>query len=145
MKVQGIQDGLTFVNENAKVQFPRVDNSTTSLENLSVVQSTDGTSLAAILDGVADKWLNSIRQQAIVAGVLFALYCLIVIIGYARMSCALKRAPRTIGNGNGFGSLTSTTAFVAVPSHKEFGLINPFEDGSYPSGPGPTPVAFSKR
>src|SRR5438876_9101203 len=35
MKIQSIQNGLTFVNEHARVQFPRVDNS-----SLNVLESS---------------------------------------------------------------------------------------------------------
>jgi hypothetical protein len=146
MKVQGIQDGLTFVNENAQVQLPRVDNSTTaSLENLSVVQSTDGSSLAIILNAVVEKWLGSIRQQAIVAGVLFALYCLIVCMGYGRVLYVTKRAARSGGEVRRFWDLRSATGFGGVQKQKEFESTNPFEDASYPTGPGPTPAVYSKR
>lgn len=146
MKVQGIQDGLTFVNENAEVQFPRVDNSTTaSLENLSVAQSTGGSSLAVILNAVVDKWLGSIRQQAIVAGILFALYCLIVCMGYGRVLYVMKRAALSGGDVTRFWDLRSTSGFGAVQKQKKFETINPFEDTSYPTGPGPTPAVYSKR
>jgi len=145
MKVQGIQDGLTFVNENAKVQFPRVDNSTAnSVQSLSVTQ-TNESSLAGILNAVVDKWLHSIRQQAIVAGTLFALYCLIVFVGYCRMSYALKRAPPNIGHVIGVSDLASTTRMRGVQNKTEFEVINPFDDGLYLSGPGPTPAAYTKR
>jgi hypothetical protein len=142
MKVQGIQDGLTFVNENAQVQFPRVDTSTTaSLENLSVVQSTDGSSLATILNAVVDKWLDSIRQQAIVAGILFSLYCLIVCIGYGRVLYVMKRTARSGGRVTRFWDLRSTTGL----GQKVLEVTNPFEDAPYPTGPGPTPAVYSKR
>ena len=145
MKVQGIQDGLTFVNENAKVLFPRVDNSTAnSVQHLSVTQ-TNGSSLPGVLNAVVDKWLHSIQQQAIVAGVLFALYCLIVFMGYCRMSYALKRVPRNIGNAIGFSDLASTTQVRGFQNKTELEVINPFDDGLYPSGPGPTPASYTKR
>jgi hypothetical protein len=145
LKVQGIQKGLTFVNENAHVQLPRIDDLTTvSLENLSAVQSTGGSALAALLDGVVDKWIGSIRQQAIVSGVLFGLYCLIVFIGYSRMRYALKRAPQTRRDGMAVRELVSRARFVGVQNRKEMELSNPFDDPSSESGPGPTPVAYSK-
>jgi hypothetical protein len=141
MKIQGIQDGLTFVNENAKVQFPRLDNSTFSAFASDVATQTpseDGSSsLLGILDSLVQKWNDAIRLQAVFAGILLAIYGLIVFFALARVIYAVRRSEKTRGEGGGLDGLRAQ-GIVWVRSRLRSRQANPFEDPVFEE-PGPTP------
>ena len=149
MKVEGIQSGLTFINENARVQLPRVDNSSFDLNlatNVSALQAQQdpGSSLADILNGVIVKWQSAIRQQEIVAGFLFSAYVLVILMGLARVFYSLKNRERSRAEGIGVRTLAShgirwgRTKMRPDPA-------NPFDDASFECQPGPTPSSYSKE
>ena len=134
-KVQNIEEGLTFVNENAKVQFPRVDNSTFDNvlgSNSSIaVSSLDSSSVLDIVNTISEKWDASIRQQAIIAGILLAVYGVVVFIGMLRVIHSIRKNERNRAEGSGFNA--SGAHAVIIP---------PYIDGAFDSkfeGPGPTP------
>ena len=103
MKIQSIQNGLTFVNENARVQFPRVDNSSLNvLESSGPVQSPSqaaSSSLLGIMNNLIEKWDIAIRQQAILATILLALYGFVVLMGLARVIYSLLKEERSRARG----------------------------------------------
>ena len=141
MKIQGIQDGLTFVNENAKVQFPRLDNATFDAfaSNLSAqTPSEDGSSsLLDILNGLVQKWNDAIRQQAVFAGVLLAIYLLIVGFAVARVSYEVRRTEKPRAEGGGIDGLKNQ-GIVWMRNRFRLHQANPFEDPIFEE-PGPTP------
>lgn len=149
MKVAGIQNGLTFVNQNAEVQFPRVDNSSLSITLRSVdafQQTSQGSSsLIGILDNIIDKWEAAIRRQALLACVLMAVYLLVVFIGLVRVIYVARKNERNRGEGAGLSAfqphgITWVRSRVARPKH-----VNPFEDSTFEIAPGPTPSMGQKQ
>jgi hypothetical protein len=149
MKVAGIQNGLTFVNENAEVQFPRVDNSSLGIALRSVdafQQATQGSSsLIGILDNIINKWEAAIRRQAILAGVLMAVYLLVVFMGLARIIYVARKGERNRGEGGGLSTIQPhgiawVRSRMARPAH-----VNPFEDSAFEIAPGPTPSMSQKH
>jgi len=148
MKIQGIQDGLTFVNENAKVQFPRLDNSTFNgfaNSNLTAQpQPEEGSSsLLGILNSLVTKWDNAIRQQAVFAGILLAIYGIIVLLALTRVICAARKDKKIRGEGGGLDGL-SGRGIVWVRNRLRPRHVNPFEDNIFEE-PGPTPSTHRKQ
>jgi len=147
MKIQGIQDGLTFVNENAKVQFPRLDNSTFSAFASDVSTQTpseDGSSsLLGILNSLVQKWNDAIRLQAVFAGILLAVYGLIVLFAIARVIYAVRRSEKGRGEGGGLEGLKAQ-GIVWVHNRLRSHQANPFEDPILEK-PGPTPSTRWKQ
>lgn len=152
MKIQGIQDGLTFVNENAKVSLPRVDDSSLGLNStngVSLQKATQnaGSSLLDIILEVAQKWEEAIHRQLVLAGILLAIYGIVVLMGVARVIYALRTEEKTRGEGGGLSGFAAHGFAWArnrlTPAYR----VNPFEDARYqndPALPGPTP-AYNTR
>jgi len=141
MKIQGIQNALTFVNNNARVDFPRVDNSSFDPGVLTSPSQDTTSSLLAIMDDVVAKWQAAIRRQAIFAGILLAVYGLIVLMGLARVWYALRDSGRNRGEGGGLRFLR----VQHVPNRVQPNPLNPFEDLNFECEPGPTPLTRSKE
>jgi len=152
MKVEGIQKGLTFVNENARVQFPRVNNSTLNTQNipfapgnqLSPAAGQDLSSpLVDIITRISDKWGTAIRQQAILAGCFLAIYAVVVLMGMARVLFVLKQTGKTRGEGGKvFKFPVQGIAWARYKVRTE--RDNPFEDPRFEHEPGPTPSVRAK-
>ena len=143
MKVAGIQAGLTFVNENAKVSFPRVDNSTLAVD-LNSSKSTPQfasqpalSSFTRIMDGVINKWNSAIRMQATVAGILLAVYAFIVLLAFARVIYAMSNRTRNRGEGGGS---------KGPGKQWDWGRfrLEPHTNRAFGQAPGPTPGTFRK-
>lgn len=94
LKIASFQQGLTWIQDHAHVQFPGVRNDTFSLGALA--QKSNSSSAAELLadpEGktrdevteaigfVVDKLLSGIRQEAIIAGCLIAIWAFIAICG----------------------------------------------------------------
>lgn len=148
MKIESVQNGLTFVNEHAKVQFPRVDNSSLAvLESNGSGQSpseTASSSLLSIMNTVIDKWAAAIRQQAVLGGILLALYGVVVLIGAVRVSWALRKDDKTRGEGGGLSGLRAN-GIAWMRNRVRGNPVNPFEDPGFVQEPGPTPSGRSKE
>jgi hypothetical protein len=147
MKIQGIQDGLTFINENAQVSLPRVDNSTlNAVVNTSDLTLGASSPLADLLDDIVTKWEGIIHQELIVASLILLAYMIVVMMGLARVFYELRKDGKNRGEGTGFkglpvGQITwrrPQPQIIAYPI--PVGPINPFEDNVFElEGPGPTP------
>ena len=148
MKIQSIQNGLTFVNENARVQFPRVDNSSLNvLESSGSVQSPSqaaSSSLLGVMNNLIEKWDIAIRQQAILAAILLAVYIFVILIGLARVISTLVKEERSRAEGGGFSSFR-TQGIAWVRARVQGHPTNPFEDSRFEQEPGPTPSGRSKQ
>lgn len=141
MKIQGIQDALTFINENAKVQFPRMENSTFDVSPLSTPSQNATSSLLSIMDDVIRKWQTAINRQAMFAGILLAVYALVVLMGGARVFFALRENGKNRGDGGGLRFLKVQHLTNRVQPNP----LNPFEDFYFEAEPGPTPLTRSKE
>jgi len=151
-KIEGIQDGLTFVNENAKVTLPRVDNGTLALNSsngvsLQAASQDASSSLLNIILDVAQKWDDAIHRQIILAAILLAVYGVVVLMGLARVLYALRKTERNRGDGGGLSSFAAHGFAWARSRINPSYPVNPFEDSRYQNEtamPGPTPSYNSR-
>jgi len=151
MKVEGIQKGLTFVNENAQVSFPRLNASLMDIDLSSINASQSlqdpnipASSLGGIISEVVEKWQKAIWQQALVAGILMAAYGLVMLAGAFRVIYVLRRNPKQRGEGGGASRLP-TQRLGWVTDRFRLYRSNPFDDPPNQYGPGPTPDAAPKH
>lgn len=98
LKVQGIEKGLTWVSDNAQVDFPELANDTFSLGTLDKISnsSTSNDSILATGNNTASDEITSavtfvthavaaaIRQEAIISTCVLMIWVLIVLIGFLR-------------------------------------------------------------
>lgn len=114
LKIQGIEKGLTWVHDNAHVAFPPFDKDVFSLGAAASLSgepdsesflSSPGSSatddISAAVQHVVDFMYKTIREEAIIATVLFAVYMLIVIIGAGRLIAGLMTRDKTRAEGGG--------------------------------------------
>jgi hypothetical protein len=151
MKIEGIQKALTFINENAQVQFPRVDNATLNLDSNSANPGQDSvqsviqdasSSLLGIINAVIEKWQTAIRQQAILGGIFMAVYGIVVLMGVVGVIHGLRDG-KLRGEGAGIVALPAQGRAWAR-SRFRTDHENPFEDSKFEQQPGPTPVIRQK-
>jgi hypothetical protein len=152
MKIEGIQNGLTFVNENAKVSFPRVDNSSLNIDlgsTGSALQSAQSPSQAAfsslldIMNGIITKWDAAIRRQAIIAGILLGVYAFVVLMGLARIVYMLRDRQKSHSEGGGLVTL-GVHGVTWARNRFRPDTSNPFTNPKLEYEPGPTPSSRSK-
>jgi len=143
MKVADVQKGLTFVNEHARVTFPRVNESMLEIQtgdlsqSLSNGSSVGDTSVSTIVTNLIDKWQSAIRQEALVGAVLLAVYLCVVIMGLLRVVYLRREVPRIRGEGGSSDQGIHGMTFIRAK-------IWPQRDARYDkemyfAGPGPTP------
>jgi len=97
LKVQGVQKGLTWVQDHAHVDFPTVSNDTFSLgtlaklsnsssaaELLSDPTSTTRDEITEAVQHLVDKLMSGIRTEAIISTVIILLWVVMVLIGVIR-------------------------------------------------------------
>ncbi|KAF1811245.1 hypothetical protein P152DRAFT_66512 [Eremomyces bilateralis CBS 781.70] len=111
LKVQGVQQGLTWVHDNAHINFPQLANDTFSLGALaSVSDSKDDDQLlanpgsghddiSAAVFRVTDKLASAIRQEAIISTMILLVWVLIVLIGTIRTVILVVRHDKMRGEG----------------------------------------------
>lgn len=151
MKIEGIQKALTFINENAKVEFPRVDNSTLNIDSksagpdqgsLQAAIQDASSSLLDIINRVVDKWQAAVRQQVIVGGIFMAIYGIVVLMGIVGVIHGLRQG-KLRGEGAGIARLPAQ-GIAWARSRFRTDNDNPFEDSKFEQQPGPTPVSRPK-
>jgi hypothetical protein len=152
MKIEGIQKGLTFVNDNAQVQFPRVDDSTLNATATSLAVTTQSSTAAgqgldspllSVITRITEKWKTAIRQQATLAGFMMSIYGIIILIGLLRVLYASHESGTTRGEEGGlFGFPMHGIAWARYKFGTDRG--NPFEDARLEHEPGPTPSIRTK-
>jgi hypothetical protein len=94
LKIQGIESGLTWVHDNAHVNFPTLDQDTLSLKALaansdsaadgSVLSDPTGSASDAItgaISKVTDTIAKGIRQEAIISTMILVVWLILVLIG----------------------------------------------------------------
>lgn len=150
MKVEDVQKGLDFVNQNAKVTFPRVNESMLDFgspaddiitQSLQDTSNNTSSSIIEIVSNVVDKWQGVIRQEALVATGLLGVYLMVVLMGLIRVMRGQQDIPRNRGEGGGaFTNPRRGLAWVWAQFGSQPRL--PAEPVQYYStGPGPTPPA----
>ncbi|GAB7360440.1 hypothetical protein MBLNU230_g8394t1 [Neophaeotheca triangularis] len=121
LKIEGIQTGLTWVGNNARIDFPLMPVDTFSLGGAEKVAATQDEMLAPegagarAADEISDAvlWVTSyfakaIRQEAIICSCILLIWVVIVLIGLIRAgsifyrggSGGVYRSPRPIQPGN---------------------------------------------
>ncbi|KAH9821390.1 plasma membrane fusion protein prm1-like [Teratosphaeria destructans] len=96
LKVRGIENGLTWVQDHAHIDFPTLPNDTFSLGTLAKVSGSEadilntgsnGTTANAIADAVyhvTDALYRAIRQEAIISSCVLIIWFIIACIGLGR-------------------------------------------------------------
>lgn len=97
LKVAGIQKGLTWVHDNAHVNFPLISNNTFTLQNLAShtdnsaddnfladpkTSTTDG--ITEAIDGLVHKLMWAVRQEAIISTIVLCLWGVVALMGFVR-------------------------------------------------------------
>ncbi|KFX99504.1 hypothetical protein V490_01763, partial [Pseudogymnoascus sp. VKM F-3557] len=114
LKIEGIEKGLTWVHDHAHVAFPPFDKDVFSLGAAASISgepdaesflSSPGSSasddISAAVQHVVDFMYKTIREEAIIATVLFAVYMMIVFIGAGRFIAGLISRDKTRAEGGG--------------------------------------------
>jgi len=116
LKVEAFQKGLTWVKDNAHIDFPLMKNDTLSLAAMAdltdsttddnLLNDPTGTAQAAIDRAVASlirKLMAGVRQEAIISTVILLIWLLTVFIGIARAYFSyLKGDKLRAEGGNGY-------------------------------------------
>ncbi|CAK1355739.1 unnamed protein product [Cercospora beticola] len=96
LKIQGIQKGLTWVSEHAKIDIPQLRNDTFSLGTMAKVGDAESSILATGPDGAAADAISdavrfvirslesAIRQEAIISTCVLLIWVIIALMGLGR-------------------------------------------------------------
>lgn len=150
-KVQGIENALTFIHDNLKVNMPTVSDDVLLLSNSSVNEITGPISLAAVGDGtqsedgsgsgivgkVIARYIASLKKERIMFLIFLALWALVVVIALCIILWHTfgarwlhERRQRAWENGQSFGPFSrrpseqSRYAFPNVPGGTPFGTLH---------------------
>ncbi|RMZ79933.1 hypothetical protein DV738_g3024, partial [Chaetothyriales sp. CBS 135597] len=113
LKVQGIQAGLTWISENAHVEFPSLPNDTFTvgaLASLSSNASAGDSFLSDPGDKTSDKITEvvarftralekTIRTEALISTVVFCVWLAVVFGGFTYALIQMNKRPKTRGEG----------------------------------------------
>lgn len=127
----GVQKGLTWVSDNAHIDFPLLPNDTFSKGAAASINNTSNPSDSFLADAgdetsnkitevvvaVINKLEEALRQETIIAAIILLLWVLIALIGFSRALILCWGRDRNRGEGGGH-------AMDPVPNR---------------SGPGPAP------
>jgi hypothetical protein len=114
LKVAGIEKGLTWVSENAHVDFPAMPTDLFSVGAIASIASNNSNpsdsflsapgddatdEISAVLDRFLSKLQNAIRTEALVAAVILCVWLFIVLIGVIRALTLWYGREKTRGEG----------------------------------------------
>ena len=129
LKITGIEKALTWVSDNAHVDFPlmandtfslgtaaKLSNSTSAADLLSNTSSTTKDDISAAVDSLTDKLLHGIRTEAILSAFLVLLWVVVVLMGIVRAWYLFTRYGRAIPEGRNVLA-TPAMASMAPPEH----------------------------
>ncbi|KAF2214888.1 hypothetical protein CERZMDRAFT_110447 [Cercospora zeae-maydis SCOH1-5] len=135
LKIQGIQKGLTWVSEHAKIDIPLLRNDTFSLGTAAKVgdaqphllaTGSDGAAADAISDAVNSvirSLESAIRQEAIISTCVLLIWVVIALIGLGRaifLMCGkdteYERAAEVTQPGNHRGNLYNGQSYTLTPA-----------------------------
>ncbi|KIW01121.1 uncharacterized protein PV09_07408 [Verruconis gallopava] len=145
LKVEGVQKGLTWVQDNAHINFPLLDNDTLSLQTLAaktdssaddnLLADPTGTSKDAIsgaVTKVTDTIEQAIRQEAIISTMLLVVWLILVLIGLMTTFVRMNGRDKVRGES---GNEYNTESFT-VPANHEMKNFRP-ESAAPPYVPNP--------
>jgi hypothetical protein len=115
LKIAGIEKGLTWVSDNAHVDFPLLPtdvfssgaaasiNDTSDPSNSFLADAGDTTSnkISQVVVGVVNKLQAGVRQEAIIATAVLLIWVLVALIGATRAMILFWGRDRTRGEGGG--------------------------------------------
>ncbi|KAI9681333.1 MAG: plasma membrane fusion protein prm1 [Caeruleum heppii] len=142
LKIAGIQKGLTWVSDNAQIDFPNLPNDTFSLgavasisDDPAVKQKSESfladpgsqasDKITGIVESLTEKIARGIREEALISSFVVLIWIIIVLIGLVRTGVLFCRPDKVRGEGAG-------PDFASDPT--------PWDD---PRGPPPPPVTSS--
>jgi len=117
LKVQAVQQGLTWVSDHAYIEFPMFPNDTFSAGAQAAISTNKTTAngqnnsflsdpgddatdkVTQAVTNLADKVANGIRTEALLSTAILSLYLLVVIMGLARVIYSYMRSPKTRAEG----------------------------------------------
>ncbi|KAJ5899694.1 Plasma membrane fusion protein prm1 [Penicillium taxi] len=140
LKIASVQKGLTWVHDNAHIDFPNFPDdifskgASDSISNSSdpsdsfLAGAGDSTSnkITEVVVDLIEKLEEALRQETLIATAVFAIWVLIVLIGVIRAMFLWWGHDRNRGEGGGH-------AMDAVPSHP--GPISPADSQGFTSVP----------
>jgi hypothetical protein len=150
LKVQGIQEGLTWVQDHASVTFPTPNNDTLSLRSLAAdTNSTSAADLLADPTGSTTDAITSavnevtniiekgIRQEAIISAMILVAWLILVIVGSVTTFVHVKGRDRVRGEsgnefnaGNDFSTINNIS--YPVPTNREVQAVTRPESAAPP-------------
>jgi hypothetical protein len=146
LKVAGIQKGLTWVHDNAHINFPLLDNDTLSLKSLTAKSDSDaddniladptGASKDAISGAVlkvTDTIEKGIRQEAIISSMLLVVWLLLVLVGFITTFVRMGGRNKVRGEA---GNEYVTDTYPAPTNHEMKAMHRP-ESAAPPYVPNP--------
>ena len=115
LKVAGVQKGLTWVSEHAKINFPKLANDTFSLGAVASIGDDDGSSdsqsslaspgakttdkISGAVNKVVRHFSDSIRTETIISTCILLLWLIVLLLGIARAMWLLLRSDKIRGEG----------------------------------------------
>ena len=119
LKIEGIQKGLTWVNENARIDFPELPADTFTLGALASLGGEDSEfgdkansflaspssvaadDISAALARLTSKIESGIQQEALISTVILLLWLVVALIGIGRSTMLFFTREKTRGEGGG--------------------------------------------
>ncbi|OAX84816.1 plasma membrane fusion protein PRM1 [Emergomyces africanus] len=116
LKIEGVQKGLTWVSEHAKVDFPNMSKDTFSLGALESISKDNNTGSESFLSNPGDKTADKIseavrrvtdsvesgiRTEAIISGVIISIWFFVLLLAIIRALTLWFGHGKTRGDGNG--------------------------------------------
>ena len=113
LKIQGVEKGLTWVHDNAHINFPLLANDTFSTGAVASLSSSDGSAdsfladpgsaasdkISAIVARLIDGLEDAIRTEAIISTVILLIWVFIVLIGIIRALTLWRGRDKLRGEG----------------------------------------------
>lgn len=127
LKVEKVQQGLTWVSDNAYISLPELPNNTFSVGAAASVNSSDSflsdsgsttsNQITEVVNDVTSKLLDGIETEAKISAVLVLLWVLLVLMGAIRALTFCCKRERARGNGGGQAEVVaSPTEVIDLPS-----------------------------
>ena len=150
LKVAGIEKGLTWISDNAHVDFPNLPNNTFSLgaaesiasnntnatdSFLSNPQSVTSDEVTSAIVSLTDKIADTIRTEAILAACLVLIWFIVVLIGLIRTIVLFYRRDKTRAEGgpNESDNWASNGENHSLPGYRE--MDHGRDDGNWRNVP----------
>jgi len=111
LKIEAIQKGLTWVKENAHINFPGMPNDTFSLGTLAKLSDSDSAAelladpnsttkdeISEAVNRLVEKLMSGIRTEALISAFIILLWVVILIIGIVRAITAMSGSKQPLSH-----------------------------------------------